>query len=187
MAPEERIASLAKASGMPARPRKAGVMALFYPGKQEKAFLLLILRNTYRGVHSNQVGFPGGQEEDGDSDLLQTAIRETQEEVGIAPDGIEIVRPLSKLYIPPSNFEVYPYMGLYDARKPFVKEEAEVAALLEVPLIEFLDDKRNITQKMTTSYASNIEVPAFKLGGYIVWGATAMMLSEIKDLLKQVL
>ena len=80
-------------------------------------------------------------------------------------------------------------MGLYENPKPFVlqKQDSEVAALVEVPLLDFMDDAKLFTQKLSTSYAKDIDVPAFKLNGYVVWGATAMMLSEIKELLKQIL
>jgi hypothetical protein len=82
---------------------------------------------------------------------------------------------------------VQPYIGLYKNPKPFIKQDHEVELILEVSLLDFLDENKIVSKKMTTSYASNIEVPAFKLNGYIVWGATAMMLNEIKELLKQVL
>lgn len=168
-------------------PKKAGVLALFYPNEKRSTNLLLILRKTYKGVHSNQVGFPGGKSEKEDHDILHTALRETHEEVGVAPKGVSIIKSLSEVYIPPSNFEVQPFMGLYEEPEPFVLQESEVESLVEVPLFDFMDDSKIFTQKLTTSYAKNIDVPAFKLNGYIVWGATAMMLSEIKELLKQVL
>ena len=82
---------------------------------------------------------------------------------------------------------VQPYIGLYRNPKPFVKQDAEVELILEVPVSDFLDDTLVVSKKMTTYYAVDIEVPAFKLNGYIVWGATAMMMNEIKELLKQVL
>ena len=187
MAPEIRIQELKAMKRKNTIPKKAGVVALFYPDERQLTNLLLILRNTYPGVHSNQIGFPGGRAEKKDKDLLETALRETHEEVGVKPGDIQIIRSLSEIYIPPSNFEVRPYIGLYDKRQPFVKQEDEVEELVEVPLIDFMDDSKMTTQILTTSYANNIEVPAFKLMGYTVWGATAMMLSEIKELFKQVL
>lgn len=187
MAPQIRIQELKAMKRKDTTPKKAGVVALFYPDERQLTNLLLILRNTYPGVHSNQIGFPGGKAEKKDKDLLETALRETHEEVGVRPGDIQIIRSLSEIYIPPSNFEVKPYIGLYDKRQPFVKQEDEVEELVEVPLFDFMDDSKMITQILTTSYAENIEVPAFKLKGYTVWGATAMMLSEIKELFKQVL
>ncbi|MCR1024919.1 CoA pyrophosphatase [Cellulophaga baltica] len=186
MAPDIRIEELQKLDKASKKARKAAVMSLFYP-KAEETTLLLILRKTYKGVHSNQIGFPGGKAEKFDPDLLHTALRETHEEVGVLPEKVEVIKSLTELFIPPSNFEVQPYIGLYKNPSPFIIQEREVAALVEVSLQDFMDDTAIFSQNLTTSYAENIDVPAFKLNGYTVWGATAMMLSEVKELLKQVL
>ena len=187
MVPEFRIKELLELKDGKTPPRKAAVMALFYPNQKEETHILFILRKTYKGVHSNQVAFPGGKAEKEDDNLMVTALRETHEEVGVHPDDIHVVKELSEIFIPPSNFEVQPFLGLYKKPKPFVIQESEVAALLEVSLVNFLSEASITTKNITTSYATNVDVPAFKLNGYIVWGATAMMLSEIKVLLKQVL
>ena len=168
-------------------PKRAAVMALFYPNGQEETQILLILRKTYKGVHSNQIGFPGGKAEQDDKNLVHTAIRETFEEVGVHQNDIEVVKALTEVYIPPSNFLVQPYIGLCQNPSPFVIQEEEVEALVEVKLSDFLDESNKIEQQLSTSYAKDILVPAFKLNGYTVWGATAMMLNEIKDLLDKVL
>lgn len=187
MVPEFRMKELLQAKPKIQLPRKAAVMALFYPNRKAETQLLFILRKTYKGVHSNQVAFPGGKAELEDASLLVTALRETHEEVGVHPDDIYVLKELSGIYIPPSNFDVQPFIGLYKKPKPFVIQESEVAALLEVSLTQFLSDSSITTKNISTSYATNVNVPAYKLNGYIVWGATAMMLSEIKTLLKQVL
>ena len=167
-------------------PKRAAVMALFYPNKKEDTSLLLILRKTYKGVHSNQVGLPGGKVEKTDLNLKATALRETFEEVGVKDNDIEILKELTELYIPPSNFMVQPYLGVYHDPKPFKIQEDEVEELVEVLLSDFMNDDNLTQQKLSTSYADNIIVPAFKLNDYVVWGATAMILGEIKTLLKQV-
>ncbi|WP_405383271.1 NUDIX hydrolase [Maribacter sp. LLG6340-A2] len=187
MAPQSRVEDLKRLNIAQKKPRQAAVMALFYPSEVRTTNLLLILRKTYKGVHSNQVGFPGGKAETIDDGLLHTALRETHEEVGVEPKDVTVIKELSSIFIPPSNFMVQPYIGLYKEPKPFRKQEKEVETILEVPLLDFMDETKIITKKLTTSYASNIEVPAFELNGYVVWGATAMMLSEIKELLKQVM
>ncbi len=187
MVPEFRISELLEAKSNKETPRKAAVMALFYPNEQEETHLLFILRKTYKGVHSNQVAFPGGKAETEDANSMVTALRETHEEVGVHPNDIHVLKELTEIFIPPSNFDVQPFIGLYKKPKPFVIQESEVEALLEVSLAHFLLDDSITTKNITTSYATNVDVPAFKLNGYIVWGATAMMLSEIKVLLKQVL
>ena len=163
-------------------------MALFYPQQDNRTHLLLILRKSHpRDVHSDQIGFPGGKMERGDANLRATALRETYEEVGVPPEKIETVRGFSEIYIPPSNFEVKPFMGLYRQARPFVAQASEVAALIEVPLPTFMDDTYLTTANLSTSYAQDVAVPAFKLNGYTVWGATGMMLSEIRTMLQQVL
>ena len=187
MAPEIRIRELLEGKIKKKNPRKAAVLALFYPSFENKTQLLCILRKTYNGVHSNQVGFPGGKVEQEDKDLRATALRETHEEVGVHPKDVTVIREISEIYIPPSNFEVQPYIGLYREPRPFVIQETEVERFIEIPLTDFLKDTNVVTKKLSTSYAKVIEVPAFELNGYIVWGATAMMLSEIKELLKQAL
>ncbi len=187
MAPEIRVKELKDRFIKRKDARQAGVMALFYPHEDWTTHLLFIVRNKYPGVHSGQIGFPGGQKEEGDQDMLDTALRESCEEVGAHRDRISVVREISSLYIPPSNFEVSPFVGLYHKKEPFQIQKSEVADLLEVPLIEFLDDANRTTQILSTSYAREIEVPAFVFKGKTVWGATAMMLSEIRELLDQVL
>ena len=166
---------------------KAGVMAVFYPNKEDLTHLVLILRKTYKGVHSNQVGFPGGRVEVYDKNLEHTALRETEEEVGIPREKVIVVKKLTRLYIPPSDFWVHPYVGFTEKTPRLVPQESEVEQILEVDIDHFLDDNNLIKQRLSTSYANDIEVPAFSLNGHIVWGATAMMLSEMKELLKQVL
>ena len=187
MAPEVRMRELETYLRKSKNPKKAGVMALFYPDVDNLTRLLLILRKKYPGVHSGQVGFPGGREEPGDRSMLDTALRETEEEVGTESKSIEVIRPVSQLFIPPSNFEVYPFLGVYPRTPHFRKQASEVEDLVEIPLTEFMDDQNIISTRMTTSYANDIEIPAFSLGGHTVWGATAMMLSEIRELFQEIL
>ena len=168
-------------------PKKAAVMAVFYPGQQEETKFVLILRKTYQGVHSNQVGFPGGRVEPEDRDLAHTALRETEEEVGIPQHEVEVIKELTRLYIPPSNFWVHPFMGIMKRTPILIPQEEEVESVLEINLLDFLNDSCLTRETLSTSYAKEIEVPAFVLGGHIVWGATAMMLSEMKDILEQAL
>ena len=165
-------------------PRKAAVLALFYPDDNNQTRFLLTERASYNGTHSAQVSFPGGKIEKNDKNLQETALRETFEEVGIASNTIRVIRQLSDSYIPPSNFLVTPFLGLL-SEKPKFTPNNEVANLIEVLTSDLLNDDNLTSKEMETSYMKNIDVPCFKLNDYIVWGATAMMLSEIKDLLKQ--
>ena len=187
MAPEVRVRELQTYFKLKKAPKKAAVMALFYPDTENLTRFLLILRKKYPGVHSGQVGFPGGRLEPGDQSLLHTALRETEEEVGAPVRKIEVIRKVSELYIPPSNFQVQPYLGIITQTPKFTKQTSEVEELLEVSLSEFMDDRNIIAIRKSTSYARDIEVPAYFLGGYHVWGATAMMLSEIRELFRKIL
>lgn len=168
-------------------PNLAGVMAVFYPTNKNSTSLALILRKTYKGVHSNQVGFPGGRVEPEDENLEETAKRETEEEIGIPRNDIRIIGSLTKVYIPPSNFWVHPFMGYLESTPVLVAQESEVESILEIDLDHFLEDSSIVNQQLNTSYAKNIEVPAFLLNDQIVWGATAMMLSELKQILLKIL
>lgn len=165
--------------------KKASVLALFYPDKNQKTMFVLILRKSYKGVHSAQISFPGGKLELQDNSLQDTALRETFEEIGVPEKEIEIVSPLTQVYIPPSNFYVQPFLGVTTKTPAFLKEESEVEDIIEVPLKHFFNDDLVVSKKVSTSYSVDIEVPAFLLNGYVVWGATAMILSEVKDVLKQ--
>ena len=186
MAPLERIASLENREAFSATARKAAVMMLFYP-KGGIAHLVLIVRNTYPGVHSSQIAFPGGKAEESDLDLQDTALRETFEEIGIPSDKIKVVRSFSSIYIPPSNFLVYPFMGISTTELDFVLQVEEVAGIIEMPVAMLLDDSIIALKILDTSYAKAMTVPVFQIKEYSVWGATAMMLSELKDVLKMVL
>lgn len=183
MAPLERIDALINVDYSSKNPRIAAVMMLLYP-KNGETHLVLIVRNTYVGVHSAQIAFPGGKYEVSDLDYAFTALRETQEEVGVAPENIQIIRAFTPMYIPPSNFEVHPFLGVCNEEICFVPDPSEVAGIIELPLSTFLDDSILVETILSTSYADKIKVPAFEIDTKIVWGATAMILSELKDVLK---
>lgn len=187
MSPPYRLELAEKMKEKSKSAKLAGVMALFYPNAKGITHLVLILRKTYKGVHSAQVGFPGGKYEEEDKDIEVTAIRETEEEIGVSESEFSVIKKISPIYIPPSNFMVHPYIAIAEQTPNFLKQDEEVEAIIEVNLDDFLDEKNSITTSVPTSFNVEVKVPAFKLNGYIVWGATAMMLSEVKDLLKQVL
>ncbi|RAJ16833.1 NUDIX hydrolase [Olleya aquimaris] len=167
--------------------KQSAVLALFYPDLEAQTKLILILRKTYKGVHSAQVGFPGGKVEEEDKNLMHTALRETHEEVGVHPKLVTVYKEMTQVYIPPSNYYVQPYIGVTNQTPIFTKQDEEVEDLLEVYLSDLLNEN-NITNKIVkTSYDVEVEVPAFQLNNHLVWGATAMMLNEVKDLLKATL
>jgi len=164
-------------------PKKAAVLALFYPNKKGETCFLLTQRASYKGTHSAQISFPGGKIEQSDKNLKETALRETFEEVGILKENITVIREITDVYIPPSNFLATPFIA-FTKEKPVFNTNHEVDHTIEVLLKDLLDDTNIASINISTSYAKNIDVPCFKLNNYIVWGATAMILNEIKELLK---
>lgn len=185
MAPSDREKILKSVNKNYSNARKAAVLMLFYP-KNDNVNLVLIIRNSYPGVHSSQIAFPGGKVEMTDENLEHTALRETHEEIGISPNIIKVIQPFSEIYIPPSNFLVQPFLGVSQIPLEFKLQEDEVAGIIELPLSTLLDDSIIVSKIMDTSYAKAIEVPAFQIENHVVWGATAMMLSELKEVLKMV-
>lgn len=167
-----------------ANPRIAAVLALFYPDRNNLTNFLLILRADYDGTHSSQISFPGGKYEKQDENLQTTALRETSEEVGVGVEDIKIMKRLTDTFIPPSNFLVSPFFGVTNKRPQFMTNH-EVEEIIEVRLTDLLNDNMVTKKHMSTSYMENIEVPCFNFNNLTVWGATAMMLSEIKDLIKE--
>lgn len=160
--------------------KRAAVLCLLYL-KNDALHFVLIKRVSYAGVHSNQIGLPGGKLE-ADENSMQAALRETEEEIGVTINESSVLGALTELYIPPSNFMVYPYVAYINTAPQFILDEKEVAYLLEVPLNDLLDLSNIKTKKMKLSYGI-FENPYFDLQNETVWGATAMMLSELRAVL----
>jgi len=184
MLPKDRIKDINLLKKDIENARKAAVLVLFVP-KNNIPHLVLIKRNFYQGVHSAQIAFPGGKPEKEDIDLQKTALRETWEEIGIDYEKISIINSLSTVYIQPSNFLVTPFLGFCAEYQPYKLDPKEVQSLYEIPLSDFLNDANETIHEVQTSYSPNkMEVPAFLLQNEMVWGATAMMLAEMKEILK---
>lgn len=182
MEPQERVLFMKNIDFATLMPKNAAVMALVYP-KNNIAHLSLILRTSYNGVHSSQIAFPGGKAELFDADFWATALRETEEEIGILTTDIHYLKDLTPLYVPPSNFMVYPFLGYCKKSLAFRPDPTEVAGIIEISLHEFLHNVPTISKSLTTSYMTDQAVNGFEIDNYFVWGATAMILSELKDLL----
>lgn len=176
---EEKIVSKQNNSA-----RKAGVMVLLY--QSDVLTLVLIRRTLDDTVHSGQIALPGGEMESIDEDLLDTAKREVYEEIGVNEEKYKVIKKLTDIYIPPSNFYVQPYLAICHQLPVFCKQKTEVAEVLQIPVAQLLDDTYLINTKLKSAYNTEIQVPAFKFGEHIVWGATAMILHEVRDLVKQV-
>jgi 8-oxo-dGTP pyrophosphatase MutT (NUDIX family) len=164
-------------------PRIGGVLLLLAPGDDEIK-IILTLRKQYLGTHSGQMSFPGGKREETDMDMTHTALRETHEEIGIAPQQIKVIGQLTELYIPPSNFLVYPTVGVLQEGASFAKQIDEVEEIVPIPLSFFLDEKSRGTTKIKVMGNTQVDVPAYNYDKYTIWGATAIMLSEFVYLLK---
>lgn len=162
---------------IPAHARQGGVLVLFYP-RIGQPYLPLILRPTYEGVHSGQVGFPGGGQESNDPDIVATALREAQEEIGITLEPISVLGQLTPLYVFASNYLVYPTVAWMAQPPQFQIDQREVAALIEMPLSALLDPA-NYRRERWELRGRAVDVPFFHIQNYTIWGATAMMLSEL--------
>lgn len=170
----------------PPNAREAGVLALLFP-KAQDWYLTLILRqnNNPNDRHGGQVSFPGGKREQADVDLRATALREAEEEVGVDRSNVQLLGALSELYIPVSNFRVQPYVGFMDHQPLFTPQPDEVQEVLEVPFRQFLD--RGTRRKKDLQLYPQLtlrDVPYFDVHDQTVWGATAMMISELVAVLQ---
>lgn len=166
--------------GYAADAKKAAVLALFFPKKSDW-HLVFIQRTTHeKDRHGGQISFPGGRFEPNDGDFSVTALRETQEEVGIDAETVNILGDLSNLYIPVSNFLVHPYVGYIDYTPTFQPDPGEVAQVLELPFSAFLKEQAiTTTQIRLPNQILLKDVPHFNVNSHIIWGATGMMMSEL--------
>ena len=168
------------------RPRRAAVMILVYPGGDDRLNMALTLRRADLRGHSGQVSFPGGQQEPQDETLADTAVRETCEEVGICREHVHILGALPKFYIPTSHYDVYPTIARCDATPRFQANPAEVEEIFSLALCDLLHPKfkREETWQIEDR---DVRVPYYAVKGHKVWGATAIMLSELEVRLRLVL
>ncbi len=173
-----------KAHQIPPNAKKAGVLVLLFEDDNAQATITLTLRASYKGTHSNQISFPGGRKEESDADLEKTALRETFEEVGINSTEVNVIKQLTSLYIPPSNFYVSPYLGVLK-NKPSFKINYEVKKMVLLPVSELLNDHIISSFEIPFTGKNNKNVPCFKYEGHHIWGATAMILSEFKEVVKK--
>lgn len=166
--------------------RQGSVLLLLYP-QHNALWLPLMQRPVYEGHHSGQVSLPGGKQEPGDPDRIFTALREAEEEMGIPSREVEVLGTLSELFIPPSNFVVLPVVGYMHRPPVFVPDPAEVDQILEVSLPDLLHEN---FIKFTDSPPGSlypIRTPYYPVQERVVWGATAMILSEFVCLVQELL
>ncbi|MEQ8238276.1 MAG: CoA pyrophosphatase [Cyclobacteriaceae bacterium] len=165
-------------------PKLGAVLILFYWHNNDWHFPL-IQRPKYIGVHSGQIGLPGGKMEKTDNDLIATALRETEEEIGITQTKVEVIGALSEFYVGASNHQILPVIGYYNGNQPtFIPDNYEVAEVIEAPLEKLLDRRSVKSKEITISPGLSLDSPYFDISDRVVWGATAMMLSELVEVIK---
>jgi 8-oxo-dGTP pyrophosphatase MutT (NUDIX family) len=163
-------------------PRKSAVLILFYPDNG-KIKTVLMKRATDNSVHSGQISFPGGKYENNDENLENTALREAWEEVGLESEKVNILGPLTKLFIPPSNFDVFPFVG-FTSERPNFNTNREVESLIEVEINTLLNPETFTKKSISVRNETKISVPCYLIDNHIVWGATSMILSELLDVIR---
>lgn len=182
MAPEHREMELMMGDYTQFNPKLSAVVILLYHDKGDLK-IVFIRRSIYVGMHSGQIAFPGGRYEEGDKDLLETAKREMEEELGVSPKTYKILGKLTDLYVPPSNFLLRAFVAYTDKKPQFIPDEREVQ---EVLIFDFEQFKQSGVIKYGDFKAHNskklIQAPYYAIGDEVVWGATAMVMSELIDL-----
>lgn len=167
-------------------PALAAVMIVVFADAQGRLNLVLTLRNNELRGHSGQVSFPGGRQDPDDTSLVCTALRETFEEIGIRRDALRVIGGLPRLYIPTSHFDVFPFVACFDGVPEFRRNPAEVAHVFSFGLDELLQPGyKRVEQRRIRGV--NVRVPYYAVQGHKVWGATAIMLSELECRLRSVL
>jgi 8-oxo-dGTP pyrophosphatase MutT (NUDIX family) len=159
-------------------PKKSAVLILLFP-LNNVLKTVLIQRPDYEGIHSGQIAFPGGKYEETDLELSNTALRETFEEIGVKQDEIKILGSLTDLYINPSNFLVTPFVGYMDKIPSFIPNEREVKKIIVVDLDTLNDISIQGVKTIQHSNGIKIKTPYYEVEGLTVWGATAMIISEL--------
>jgi len=165
-----------------APPKPGSVLILLYPDDGLIKFPLT-KRAEYPGAHSGQISFPGGKAEPGET-AEQTALREGEEEIGIHPSSIEIIGKLSDFFVIPSNFIVTPVVGIQRTRPDFTPDPIEVVRILEGTIEGLIHDNAVAVKEIIAARLYNIRAPHFVVEDEIVWGATAMMLNELRMVIR---
>ncbi len=161
--------------------KKSAVLLLLFP--ENGTFkLLFIKRATDGSSHSGQIAFPGGKFEDSDNGLINTALREAEEETGIHKNDVKVIKSLSSLFIPVSNFSVYPFVGIINYKPEINLNSDEVQEVYELDITELLSAKR--IEKSFTVRGQKLTAPFYIFCEFEIWGASAMILSEFIDLIK---
>lgn len=180
MAPNGRVEYTKNFKG---KYKESAVMILLYPDKNNVAHTVLFERKRSESVHSGQIGLPGGRFEEGDHNLMQTAIRETKEEVGVEVEAEKIIGRMTVLEVPVSGFRVTPIIAYTEKVPNFTAEESEVERIIQVPLAELLSAEIAHTS-FSTNGPMKVKAPYYPVGEEKIWGATSMILAEFREIMK---
>jgi 8-oxo-dGTP pyrophosphatase MutT (NUDIX family) len=163
--------------------RTAAVLILLYPDR-DSVYTVFMQRHDYAGVHGGQISFPGGKQESSDKDIIQTAIREAEEETGVDPARISILGTLTPLFIPVSNMIVTPVVGWSDEKPVFNHQPEEVVYLIYSDVRRLLDPSI-VKTKPFKIRGELLDIKYFDYERHIIWGATAMILHELLVILRR--
>jgi len=183
MAPDRRLTHKEYYSSI-SNLRQSAVLICIYP-RNDIAHTVLILRPDKQGIHSGQVSFPGGSYDESDMNLQTTALREAEEEIGIKKEEVTIIGKLTPLIIPVSGFHVHPFLGVINEAPIFLLNRSEVMSVIEIELNLLLDQKIKLRDHFFTGTGLSFSAPYYELVQYKVWGATAMMLSELEEIIRR--
>ncbi|OJV22319.1 MAG: hypothetical protein BGO30_11475 [Bacteroidetes bacterium 41-46] len=180
----------------PKNAKRSAVLVLLLPGGSSwqnskidieeilKWRVLIIQRNSYNGIHSAQAAFPGGKREESDSSFADTAIREAEEETGIKREDFIPVSYLSQLYVPPSNFLIQPLLAIAKDTPQIVPDAREVSRYLEIPISVFKPGNE-VYKSFSSPSGELLDAPGYEYDGLFIWGATAMILSELYQVVEE--
>lgn len=183
MAPAQRLAFMEYFKAGLKNSTQSAVLVCLYP-HLDSIYTVMMLRPSEQGAHSDQVSFPGGRFEDADGSLETTALREANEEVGIEPSSFEIIGKLTPVYIPVSNYLVHPFIAASLIRPEFSMNTIEVKQIIETEITPFLNDAIKGRGLFKSGLKIEIEAPFYEVQEYKIWGATAMILSELGAILQ---
>lgn len=184
MAPKSRAKAMTELK-IGLKPLVSAVLILFYE-KNSEIYTVFMKRSSYDGVHSGQISFPGGKYEESDSSLIETAFREANEEIGINYEQIKHIGELSELYIPPSNFNVFPVLAYTTKIPEFILDRNEVEKLIEIPISLLRKPEIIQNKNIKNRFNKRFNVSCYFIDNEIIWGATAMIVSELNELIKDI-
>lgn len=167
-------------------PNEGAVLILLYPFNNS-VYSVLIERAEYRGYHSSQMSFPGGKMEKNDHSLQDTALREAHEEIGVPKETVTCIGAITNLYIPVSNFNVSPFLGFAPERPHFIPHPREVKSIIEFDIKILKEESTKSRKKIKLANGMFLETPYYNIENKTVWGATAMIISELEAITSQLI